>query len=145
MFFLSPLWPPPLEGWHSSATSAQPVLQLTQGGGGGLCGLFYLISVSTRASVWCKRVGVSLLPAPTPPPPYLFSLLVSHLDVCEYLTHPSNTPHSSFSPQAVQICRDNNYTLNANGIDQIFTVSVRRAQPGAALMGDHTGAQQHLV
>lgn len=44
-------WLFPLEGWHSTATSAQPVLQLTRGGGGG-CGLFfYLISVSTRASV----------------------------------------------------------------------------------------------
>lgn len=61
-----------------------------RGWGGGLCGLFYLISVSTRASVWCKRVGVSLLPAPTPPPPYLFSLLVSHLDVCDPpLQHPT--------------------------------------------------------
>lgn len=42
---------------HVSTT----MLQLTQGegkGGGGVRGLFYLISVSTRASVWCKRVGV---------------------------------------------------------------------------------------
>lgn len=37
-------------------------------GRGGVCGFFYLISVSTRASVWCKRVGA-------PPSPHLsFSL-----------------------------------------------------------------------
>lgn len=66
-------WLLPLEGWHSTATSAQPMLQLTQGegrGGGGGCGLFYLISVSTRASVWCKRVGVFSPHSP----PYLSSL-----------------------------------------------------------------------
>lgn len=67
-----------LEGWHSMATSAQPMLQLTQGEGKGregegVRGLSYLISVSTRASVWCKRVGVFFSHSP----PYFTFLFLS--------------------------------------------------------------------
>lgn len=51
-------------------------------GGRGGCGLFYLISVSTRASVWCKRVGVF------PPPPQFSTLPLSFSlsDVCGSLS-----------------------------------------------------------
>ena len=90
-------WLLPLEGWHSTATSAQPMLQLTQGegrGGGGGCGLFYLISVSTRASVWCKRVGVFSPHSP----PYLSSLL----DVCGSLVLPLS-PYAS--PRLSTLCK----------------------------------------
>lgn len=74
-------WPIPLEGWPSTATSAQPPLRLTRWKRAGVGrrrgrGLFYLKSVSTRASAWCKRVGVSLSLSLFPwshlPPPKAF-------------------------------------------------------------------------
>lgn len=57
-----------------------------RGGGREGCGLFYLISVSTRASVWCKRVGVFFPPFSTLA---LFSFSLSQICAApsSYLPH----------------------------------------------------------
>lgn len=68
---------------HVSTTNAS-----VDSGGGGRegCGLFYLISVSTRASVWCKRVGVFFPPFSTLA---LFSFSLSQICAApsSYLSH----------------------------------------------------------
>lgn len=81
---------------HVSTTNA-PLTRGRGGGGGWLCGLFYLISVSTRASVWCKRVGVSLSPSLRPLLPVIlpglslgcFATLSS--STCDTLRRPLNS------------------------------------------------------
>lgn len=82
-----------LEGWHSTATSAQPALPLTREGAG-RCGLLFYLSffiyfflflptaVSSRASVWCKSDAPNRLPPPTffsLPPPSATVALVSFI------------------------------------------------------------------
>lgn len=118
------------------------------GEGDGGCGLFYLISVSTRASVWCKRVGA--------PPPfatlcYLSSLFFfSHLDVCDslILLLPPCAFCLSFPPYALWVCthkalqpkQRNDDLLNANVLHQISSRSALATRSGVALICDHAAA-----
>lgn len=73
-------------------------------GWGVLCGLFYLISVSTRASVWCKRVGVSLSPSLRPLLPILLpNLSLGCLSTPSFSLH--HSAQSAFAPLSPKHCK----------------------------------------